>query len=86
MQGNDVIPTALLLGKRHSFQATPCALARVAADANIPFTLATIAVTSLEIIARDVGGRLWFQLSMVADRSIADASHTDRGARAPAAG
>ena len=48
-------------------------LARAAADANIPFTLATNAMTSMETIARDAGGRLWFQLNMFADRSIAHA-------------
>jgi (S)-mandelate dehydrogenase len=48
-------------------------LARAAADANIPFTLATNAMTSMETIAREAGGRLWFQLNMFADRSIAHA-------------
>jgi isopentenyl diphosphate isomerase/L-lactate dehydrogenase-like FMN-dependent dehydrogenase len=48
-------------------------LARAAADANIPFTLATNAMTSMETIAREAGGRLWFQLNMFVDRSIAHA-------------
>ena len=48
-------------------------LARAAADANIPFTLATNAMTSMEAVARDAGGRPWFQLNMFADRSIAHA-------------
>ncbi|VWX61544.1 Alpha-hydroxy-acid oxidizing enzyme [Burkholderiales bacterium 8X] len=49
-------------------------LARAAAAAGIPFTLATAAMTSMEAIASEVrGGRLWFQLNMFADRSISHA-------------
>ena len=40
------------------------ALARAAKAAGIPFTLATGSVTSIERIAAEVGGRLWFQLYM----------------------
>jgi (S)-mandelate dehydrogenase len=46
------------------------ALARAAARANIPFTLATGSITAMEKIARDAGGMLWFQLYMWRDRSL----------------
>jgi len=45
-------------------------LAIAAAEANIPFTLATNAMTSIETVAKHAGGRLWFQLNMFADRRI----------------
>lgn len=38
------------------------ALARAAARAGIPFTLATGSLTSMEQVAREAGGNLWFQL------------------------
>lgn len=44
------------------------ALAKAAAGAGVPFTLATNAMTSMETIAREAGGRLWFQLNMFAHR------------------
>ncbi len=47
-------------------------LARAAAAAGIPFTLATGSLTSLERVADEAGGTLWFQLYMWPDRS---ASH-----------
>ena len=40
------------------------ALAKAAAAKGIPFTLATGSITSMETIAREAGGRLWFQLYM----------------------
>lgn len=40
------------------------ALAKAAAAAGVPFTLATGSITSMETIAREAGGRLWFQLYM----------------------
>ena len=43
------------------------ALARAAKAANVPFTLGTGSLTSMEQIARDVGGTLWFQLYMWSD-------------------
>jgi isopentenyl diphosphate isomerase/L-lactate dehydrogenase-like FMN-dependent dehydrogenase len=46
------------------------AVARAAAAAGIPFTVATNAMTSMETIAAEAGGRLWFQLYMWADRSL----------------
>src|SRR4051812_49104263 len=42
-------------------------LARAAKAANIPFTLATGSMTSMEEVAKDVGGTLWFQLYMWSD-------------------
>src|SRR3982751_4077267 len=42
-------------------------LARAAKAAGIPFTLATGSQTSMEEVARDVGGTLWFQLYMWSD-------------------
>jgi len=44
------------------------ALARAAAAYGIPFTLATPSTSSLERVAREAGGRLWFQLYMLRDR------------------
>lgn len=38
------------------------ALARAAAKAEVPFTLATRSTTSLERVASEAGGHLWFQL------------------------
>ena len=46
------------------------ALARAAAAAGIPFTLATGSMTAMERIAAEAGGRLWFQLYMWPDRSL----------------
>lgn len=45
-------------------------LARAAKDAGIPFSLATGSITSMEKIAEDVGGTLWMQLYMWADRRL----------------
>jgi len=49
------------------------ALAKAAAAAGIPFTLATNAMTSMDTIAREAAGRLWFQLNMFADRTVSHA-------------
>ncbi len=46
------------------------ALARAAKQAGIPFTLATTTLTAMERIVDEVGGRLWFQLYMYADRAL----------------
>ena len=46
------------------------ALARAAAAAGIPFTLATGSMTAMETVAEQAGGRLWFQLYMWPDRSL----------------
>jgi (S)-mandelate dehydrogenase len=46
------------------------ALARAAKEAGIPFTLATGSMTSMERVADEAGGRLWFQLYMWPDKSM----------------
>lgn len=46
------------------------ALARAAAKAGIPFALATGSMTSLERVAAEAGGTLWFQIYMWPDRSL----------------
>ncbi len=46
------------------------ALARAAADAGIPFTLATGSMTALEEVAERAGGTLWFQIYMWPDRAL----------------
>ena len=46
------------------------ALARAAAAAGIPFTLATGSMTPMEKVAQQAGGELWFQLYMWPDRSL----------------
>src|SRR5438270_5966354 len=38
------------------------ALAKAAAKAGIPLTLSTASMTAMETIAKEAGGRLWFQL------------------------
>lgn len=46
------------------------ALARAAAEAGIPFTLATGSMTAMEKVAEQAGGELWFQLYMWPDRRL----------------
>jgi isopentenyl diphosphate isomerase/L-lactate dehydrogenase-like FMN-dependent dehydrogenase len=46
------------------------ALAKAAAAAGIPFTLATGSMTAMEKVAEEAGGTLWFQLYMWPDRSL----------------
>ncbi len=46
------------------------AVARAAAAADIPYTLSTMATTSLEDVARTVPGDLWFQLYVWRDRHL----------------
>ncbi len=53
------------------------AIARAAAAHGIPYTLSTMATTSLETLARRVPGRLWFQLYVLRDRTLT-ASLVDR--------
>jgi len=48
-------------------------LARAAAAAGVPFTLATGSMTAMETIAAEAPGRLWFQLYMWPDRSMSHA-------------
>ena len=45
-------------------------MARAAAAAGIPFTVATNSMTSMETIAAEAGGCLWFQLYMWSDRRL----------------
>jgi isopentenyl diphosphate isomerase/L-lactate dehydrogenase-like FMN-dependent dehydrogenase len=45
-------------------------LAKAAAAAKIPFTLATGSMTAMEKIAHDAGGRLWFQLYVWKERKL----------------
>lgn len=73
-----------LFGKRHKMPVTiaptgtaglmwyegELALARAAAEAGIPFTLATGSMTAMEKVAQEAGGTLWFQLYMWPDRSL----------------
>jgi isopentenyl diphosphate isomerase/L-lactate dehydrogenase-like FMN-dependent dehydrogenase len=56
-------------------------LARAAAAAGIPFTLATRSMTSIEDIAEKAGGTPWFQLYVWADRGMSWAL-VDRAAAA----
>src|SRR5215212_7367340 len=46
------------------------ALARAAAAAGIPFTLATGSMTAMERVAAEAGGTLWMQLYMWPDRTL----------------
>lgn len=46
------------------------AIAKAAARAGIPFTLSTASIVSMERVAAEAGGRLWFQLYMWPDRSM----------------
>lgn len=46
------------------------ALARAAAKAGIPFTLATGSLTAMEVVAGEAGGTLWFQIYMLPDRAL----------------
>ncbi len=48
------------------------ALARAAAAAGIPFTLATGSMTAMEKVAEQAGGTLWFQIYMWPDRSLSE--------------
>ena len=45
-------------------------VARAAAKAGVPFTLSTYSINSMEQVAEQAGGRLWFQLYMWPDRSM----------------
>ncbi|MGC2519903.1 MAG: alpha-hydroxy acid oxidase [Burkholderiales bacterium] len=45
-------------------------IARAAAAAGIPYTLSTMATASIERIAREAGGRLWFQAYIFKERDM----------------
>lgn len=55
-------------------------VARAARDAGIVYALAAASTTPLERVAREVGGRLWFQMNLWSDRGLS-ASLVDRVAR-----
>lgn len=77
---------AMLLGKEHAMPVAiaptgaagithfrgEVALARAAAAANIPFSLATRSMSSIEDIASEAGGTLWLQLYPPKDRKLSD--------------
>ena len=63
-----IAPTALNGMQRHHGDL---ALARAAAATGIPFTLSTFSNVRLEELAAGAGGRLWMQLYIMKDRSIA---------------
>jgi (S)-mandelate dehydrogenase len=46
------------------------AIARAAARLGIPYTLSTTATSSIEDIAKHAGGRLWFQLYVLRDKTF----------------
>jgi isopentenyl diphosphate isomerase/L-lactate dehydrogenase-like FMN-dependent dehydrogenase len=45
-------------------------IARAAAKIGIPFTLSTASIISMERVAEEAGGRLWFQLYMWPDKNM----------------
>ena len=45
-------------------------IARAAAGLGLPYTLSTMATTALEQVAREVAGRLWFQLYVLRDQAF----------------
>src|SRR5687767_5982771 len=47
-------------------------LARAAKASGVPFTMATPSAFTIEQVAREVGGRLWFQLYAVRNREFRD--------------
>ena len=48
-------------------------MAKGAAAAGVPYGLSTVSMHSLEDVARDAGGRLWFQCYVFRDRKVTDA-------------
>ena len=48
------------------------AIARAAKAAGIPYTLSTMSTVALERVAREVGGRLWFQLYVLKNQAFTD--------------
>jgi hypothetical protein len=57
-------------------------LARAAKAAGVPFTMATPSAFSIERVAEEVGGRLWFQLYAV--RNLDFRKNSSKGQRTPA--
>jgi (S)-mandelate dehydrogenase len=62
-----IAPTGAIGAGRHDADLM---LARAARAAGIPYTLATPATNSIEEIAEAAGGRLWFQLYLLKNRSF----------------
>ena len=48
-------------------------MGRAAAAAGVPYGVSTVSMDSLEDIAREVGGRLWFQCYVFRERAITEA-------------
>ena len=48
------------------------AIARAAASLGIPYTLSTMSTTSLERVAAEISGRLWFQLYVLRERAFTE--------------
>jgi (S)-mandelate dehydrogenase len=48
-------------------------MARAAATAGVPYALSTVSMHYLEDVAREAGGRLWFQCYVLRERSISEA-------------
>jgi (S)-mandelate dehydrogenase len=48
-------------------------MARAAAAAGVPYGLSTVSMHSLEDVAREAGGRLWFQCYVFRERAVSDA-------------
>src|SRR3546814_6487720 len=77
---SDLIAIAPTGGPGFGRHGSDVAIARAAASAGIPYTLSTSATASIERIAREAPGRLWFQayilrnqefLSGLLDRALA---------------
>jgi (S)-mandelate dehydrogenase len=62
-----IAPTGGTAFGRHG---SDVAMAMAAARADIPYTLSTSATASIERIAREAGGRLWFQAYVLRDREF----------------
>jgi len=62
-----IAPTGGISAGRHGAELI---LARAAKDAGVPFTMATPSAFSIERVADEVGGRLWFQLYAVRDQDF----------------
>jgi L-lactate dehydrogenase (cytochrome) len=72
LEGDSALPFALAPTgyTRMMHTAGEGAVAHAARDAGIPYAMSTMATTSLENVAADVGGDLWFQLYVWRDRGL----------------
>jgi (S)-mandelate dehydrogenase len=64
-----IAPTGGISAGRHGAELL---LARAAKAFGVPFTLATPAAFTIERVAEEVGGRLWYQLYAVRERAFRD--------------